>query len=388
MKNHQGLDALHILPVFGSVWPGYLSQFAVTGLGSTVINALALLIKTRFLRGISIMNARYRMRWIWVVLFLLMSMVPGAISSAAQCAIPNGWQPYTVIGGENLYRIALRFGTTVTELQSGNCLNDTRIYSGQQLYVPNRSSATTPSPDNIISWRTTPATFQWYERGFMIWRADVSDIWVYARPVASVKYRNRLYVHPASEYGALNSDTPPAPAGYIQPILGFGKIWNNLNDYRETLGWAIQSEVAYTLRFGVLDGQMVEFTLPDGSTVFRQSDGFWSDESTASAGSQNVIIHIPQPGSMLTGGQSFTISGQAAGLFEASFVLELRALPSETLLDSAIVTYTAPEVGATGSWEARLTPINYAGSAELRAIYIQPADGALIVLTKVAVVFQ
>jgi LysM repeat protein len=44
--------------------------------------------------------------------------------------------PYIVQAGENLYRIALRYGTTYPKLQEANCLMTDAIYVGQQLYLP------------------------------------------------------------------------------------------------------------------------------------------------------------------------------------------------------------------------------------------------------------
>ena len=50
---------------------------------------------------------------------------------------PADTDAYTVREGDNLYRIALRFGTTVTRLQTLNDINNPNvIYIGQQLVVP------------------------------------------------------------------------------------------------------------------------------------------------------------------------------------------------------------------------------------------------------------
>ena len=48
-----------------------------------------------------------------------------------------GSSVYTVRTGDNLFRIALRYGTTVQALASCNGISDpSRIYIGQQIYVP------------------------------------------------------------------------------------------------------------------------------------------------------------------------------------------------------------------------------------------------------------
>lgn len=333
--------------------------------------------------------ARHHPLQLTLALLCLLIVLLGTLPVSAQCSVPAGLQAYTVQRGDNLYRIAQRFSTTVATIQATNCLTSTRINAGQILYVPQGAGLPTPVPNNGTVWRTTQATFQPFENGFMIWLADTSDIWVFTRVVTSVKTRNSLNVHAASEYSRLTSNVVTPPSGYIQPVFGFGKVWSNLNNYRQTMGWATQSETAYTLRFGILNRQLVEFNLPNGTTMLRQSDGFWSDMSTTPPlSSPGVRIDTPASQATLVNGQSFTVTGQAAGLFEASFVLELRAVPSGALLESAIMTYNAPEVGLAGPWQTRLTPTSYVGAAEMRAIYTQPRDGTQVVLAVLPVTFR
>ena len=56
--------------------------------------------------------------------------------TATQCGPPAGWVTYTVHRGENLFRIGLRVGASVSQLQLANCLTSTNVYVGQVLYVP------------------------------------------------------------------------------------------------------------------------------------------------------------------------------------------------------------------------------------------------------------
>jgi LysM repeat protein len=55
------------------------------------------------------------------------------------CGPPSGWvRAYTVQRGDTLFRIALSYNITYTQLQRGNCMgSSTTIYSGQRLWVPN-----------------------------------------------------------------------------------------------------------------------------------------------------------------------------------------------------------------------------------------------------------
>lgn len=66
----------------------------------------------------------------------------------------DGNQTYTVQSGENLFRIALRFGLTVDQLAAANGITDpTRIYVGQVLIIPTPGSALAAPADT-----TTPTT--------------------------------------------------------------------------------------------------------------------------------------------------------------------------------------------------------------------------------------
>jgi len=58
---------------------------------------------------------------------------------------PTGEVKHTVQRGENLFRIALRYGTTVQAIASANGIaNPARIYAGQELVIP--TSGDQPSP--------------------------------------------------------------------------------------------------------------------------------------------------------------------------------------------------------------------------------------------------
>jgi hypothetical protein len=187
----------------------------------------------------------------------------------------------------------------------------------------------------------------------------------------------------------LGDKTLVAPNNLVAPIMGFGKVWINLGSYRQRIGWATGPERSYTLRFGVLNHQMVEFTLPNGGTVVRQGDGFWSSATTPTAPSgTSVTIQTPANAANLTTNAPFGVSGQAVGVFEASFVLELRAAPSGNVLASQIVTYTAPDYTLPGSWAATLNPGNYIGAAELHAVYTLPSGEGQVSLATVPVIFR
>jgi LysM repeat protein len=85
-----------------------------------------------------------------VTMLLMLSglvLVPSAEAAAVACQ-----QYHTVQAGENLYRISLRYGTTVNVLQSLNGLaNANMIYAGQQLCVSGVASSPNPVPPSYQS---------------------------------------------------------------------------------------------------------------------------------------------------------------------------------------------------------------------------------------------
>ena len=79
------------------------------------------------------------------------------------CGAPSSWvRAHTVKAGENLFRISLLYRTTVTQLQSANCMgSSTIIHVGQLLWVPNVPTSTpgiTVVPTSTINLSTPTNT--------------------------------------------------------------------------------------------------------------------------------------------------------------------------------------------------------------------------------------
>lgn len=76
------------------------------------------------------------------------------------CGPPSTWvRAYTVQRGDTLFRIALSYNITYTQLQRGNCMgSSTTIYPGQRLWVPN-VPRNTPIPGvTVLPPTNTPPT--------------------------------------------------------------------------------------------------------------------------------------------------------------------------------------------------------------------------------------
>ena len=64
-------------------------------------------------------------------------------ATAFACGPYAGWvRSYTVSAGDTLFHISTLYRTTVTALQTGNCLTSTFIFPGEKLWVPNVPTVT------------------------------------------------------------------------------------------------------------------------------------------------------------------------------------------------------------------------------------------------------
>ena len=80
--------------------------------------------------------------------------IPGGSSSPAPSTPSSG--THTVQRGENLYRISLRYGTTVQEIAASNgIVNTGRIYVGQRLVIPGASASPAPSSPSSSGKKTS-----------------------------------------------------------------------------------------------------------------------------------------------------------------------------------------------------------------------------------------
>jgi LysM repeat protein len=93
-------------------------------------------------------------RWYRFVLAAALMLVV-ALSSAP---VHAEGQTHVVQPGENLFRIALRYGLTVDALAAANGITDpTHIYVGQVLKIPDGTAPQQPAPDNPAPQANPPA---------------------------------------------------------------------------------------------------------------------------------------------------------------------------------------------------------------------------------------
>ncbi|MEP7292207.1 MAG: LysM peptidoglycan-binding domain-containing protein [Chloroflexota bacterium] len=202
-------------------------------------------------------------------------------ASAQSCAARTDWLPYRVTFGDTLFRIAVRAHIPTASLASGNCIGNVNlIFVGQVLRVPPTAADAASSSVNI------PVTFQQFENGFMIWRTDSNDIWVYFGQSSG---RARQFL--SGTYAALpdNPISTPTPSGRLRPILGFGRVWGNFASVRNALGWATAPEISYSMSYNPASSGLFYITLPDGHAAVTTASLLWSIFTGPVAGGASTV---------------------------------------------------------------------------------------------------
>lgn len=108
------------------------------------------------------------------------------------------------------------------------------------------------------------AAFQRFERGYMIWRADTSDIYVLYDSGLVNRYKD-------SWQGEVLQFPEVAPEGTYRPDRGFGKVWIDNPQVRSGLGWALTFEEGYVMHYqrsGDVKYARLYMDWPDGTVIY------------------------------------------------------------------------------------------------------------------------
>jgi hypothetical protein len=108
---------------------------------------------------------------------------------------------------------------------------------------------------------------QAFENGRMLWRKDISEIYVIygAGPLAGTY---ETFVDTWLEGDLVTSCAATPPAGRLQPVRGFGRVWCQLGAASAAIGWGLEEEAGFWAGNG--DPLVQDFL---GGTVFRDSAG-------------------------------------------------------------------------------------------------------------------
>jgi hypothetical protein len=143
------------------------------------------------------------------------------------------------------------------------------INNNQTWYYNLSSIPPAPPPQNY----STGATFQAFQNGFMVWRADSGEISVFVGGTSG-----QLTTYPLSYYGLLPERTvmPPESGRQFYIAFGFAKVWSNVPGVKEQLGYATGGEQGYTMVINTQAGRIAPFTIPGGYEVYNVSDSHWA----------------------------------------------------------------------------------------------------------------
>jgi hypothetical protein len=126
--------------------------------------------------------------------------------------------------------------------------------------APRTPTATSPPPNFPTPvFAQIQVAEQLFEHGRMFWLQPTQEIWVLI--ITSEGRGNWLVYEDTFIEGEPESDpSMVAPDGMLQPERGFGKLWREVEQVREELGWAVTPEFGYVSRYefhagGTIDAQ-------------------------------------------------------------------------------------------------------------------------------------
>lgn len=110
----------------------------------------------------------------------------------------------------------------------------------------------------------TGAAYQRFENGWMIWLENSGDIYVFS------SYGVQRI--PEASYATFLPVDVIAPLGLYAPVRGFGRVWSNIPNMRDRLGWATGLESGYSAvvqstRSNITGASITFIMLPDGGVV-------------------------------------------------------------------------------------------------------------------------
>lgn len=188
--------------------------------------------------------------------------VPEAATSAAAPAAPTLPLPTVVLAQPPTQSVLAGFPTATPFL-----IGLPTVGPGATANPANCFS--TPQPPFDSAWRNNPAAasalgcalgsiyqaggaFQNFENGVMFWRESDRSIYVISTRNTNAGQASDSWWRIADTWVEGEAASDPsliAPAGLIQPVRGFGKVWRNNGFVREALGWATGDESGIATRW-------------------------------------------------------------------------------------------------------------------------------------------
>ena len=174
---------------------------------------------------------------------------------------------HVVQPGENLYRIALRHGTTYRELAAANGItNPDRIYVGQRLVIPGAQAAAPAAPEPAPTNRVHVV-----QRGENLYRIALRYGTNYHTLAAANGIRSPALISVGqvlriADDGSDTAPAPPAPVAGPEPSAGAGERWIDIDLSDQTLT-AFEGETA--VRATLISTGIPRYPTPTGRFSIR-----------------------------------------------------------------------------------------------------------------------
>ncbi|RJQ24967.1 MAG: LysM peptidoglycan-binding domain-containing protein [Peptococcaceae bacterium] len=188
-----------------------------------------------------------------ISLGLLFTVLPTGVSLSSNASAAATQPTYIAVKGDNLYRIAIRFGTTVEKLKNANNLESDLILAGQVLIIPD-DSIPTPSPPSLSLQAV----------------------------VAGSKLFTRAYPPTVSRGGTVRREIPSGTTASASETTGQLVDWQTVNSLFPKGGTATLQDVDTGLRFqiyrlfGTNHADCEPLTATDTAIMKKIYGGHWS----------------------------------------------------------------------------------------------------------------
>jgi hypothetical protein len=114
------------------------------------------------------------------------------------------------------------------------------------------------------------AAWEPFERGVMLWRGDLQQIYVLRQSGTWAVYDD-LWRDGDMQWDA----TIVPPGGFMQPVRGFGLVWRQQAGVRDDLGWATASEATFDAAFQPFQRALLVADGAQARLWALLSDGTW-----------------------------------------------------------------------------------------------------------------
>ena len=121
--------------------------------------------------------------------------------------------------------------------------------------LPTSAPTITPTPDPFPT-RVKGDIYvaeQQFEGGWMFWLQPNRQIWLLSADAAGNKIWS-VYDDSFVDGQAESDPNIIPPENRYQPVRGFGKLWRDNLEVRQTLGWALAGEIGHTTRYQYRQG--------------------------------------------------------------------------------------------------------------------------------------